>query len=147
MKRYGTKEGREEDALNKAFQEAFEAMVKAQGTALLEKAPFGKVILVSFDLSLAFAEGVGKSLDQVNAELAQKYDFSRLSNELDERDIAQLQAMRGYLAEGTQQLGRIVGEGLAEVASRATGDPLSRTRWEIRARSWTTLQAMWPSNW
>jgi hypothetical protein len=120
LKRYGTKEGRDEDALNKAFQEAFVAMVKAQGTALVDKAPFGKVILVSFDLSLAFAEGVGKSLAQVNAELAQKYDFSRLSNEFDERDSAQVQAICGYQAEDIQQLGRIMGKGLAEVASRAT---------------------------
>lgn len=119
LKRYGTKEGREEGALNKAFQEAFEAMVKAEGTALVEKVPFGKVILVSFELSLAFAEGVGKALDKVNAELAKKYDFSRLGAELDEDDLAQLQAMRGYLAEGTRQLGRIVGEGLAEVAQKA----------------------------
>lgn len=95
-------------------------MVKAQGTKLAKQAPFGAVILVAFDLSLAFADGVGRALETVNAELRKKYDFVRIGEELDPAGFSQIQVMRGYQAEGTKQLSRILREGLADVAVAAT---------------------------
>jgi hypothetical protein len=124
FKRYTSKQAREEEALKDSFKEALVAMVEAQvkkeGMAVIDKIPFVKVIRVSFELSIAFAGGVGRALEQVNAELANKYDFSRLREELDEEDIRLIQAMRGYQAEATRQLGRIIAEGLGDVAVKAT---------------------------
>jgi hypothetical protein len=119
-KRYATSRGRDRAALDKAAADALEAFVKAEGEKLVEAVPFGKAILVSVELSLAFAEGVGRGLETVNTELGRKYDLSRLGSEVTEADLAQLRLVRGYLAESTRQLNRVIAEGLAEVAKTVT---------------------------
>lgn len=119
FKRWATSKGRDRAALDKAVADALEAFVKAEGVKMAEQLPFGKVIMVCFDLSLAFAEGVGRGLTLVNAELARKYDSSRIGAELTPEDIAQIQVIRGYLAENTRQLNRVIAEGLKDVVDKA----------------------------
>ena len=118
VKRYATKEGREEDALKNAVQEAFEAMVMAEGKNLVQAAPFGKVILVTFDLSLAFAEGVGQSMIRATAEIRAKGDEFFRSHEIGE-DLTAFRAASQPSGEATRQLGRILADGLIKVADKA----------------------------
>jgi hypothetical protein len=130
FKKYATKQGREEEALKNSFQEALVEMVvaqaKSQAISAADKIPFVRAIRVSVELSLVFADGVGRALEQVNAELARKYDFSRLGEEVDEETFKLLQAMRGYQAEATRQLPRILAEGLGDVAAKAMEMVLDR---------------------
>jgi hypothetical protein len=117
-KRYGTKEGREEDALKKAFQEAFVELVKAQGKGLVEKAPFGKVILVTFDLSVAFADGVGESMVRASAEIRAEGDKFFRSHEIGE-DLSAFRAASQPSGEAVRRLNRILADGLIKVADKA----------------------------
>lgn len=125
-KRYATGKGRDQAALNKAVADSLEAFVKAEGVKMAEQLPFGKVIMVSFELSLAFADGVGRGLEKVNAELEKKYDVGRIAQELGPEDVQQIQVIRGYLANNTQELNRVLAEGLADVAEKATQMVLSK---------------------
>lgn len=114
-KRWATSKGRDQAALNTAVAESLQAFVKAEGLAMAEKLPFGKVVMVSFELSLAFAEGVGRGIERVNAENAKRWDFSRLSQEMTAEDVERVNSMRGYLSNNTQQLNRVIAEGLKDV--------------------------------
>ena len=69
----------------------------------------------------AFAEGVGRGIEKVNAENAKEWDFSLIGQELTPQDVARINAMRGYQAKATQQLNQVLAEGLADVAEKVAG--------------------------
>jgi hypothetical protein len=121
---YATQKGQQERQFSEVLQQTVVVMTKEaierRGTAALQALPFSTVIQLSTQLSLAFADGVQQGLDQANAKLRDRYDFSRLgTGEVTEADKELMQGMRQYLAINAAELPRIVRAGLFAVVEKA----------------------------
>ena len=115
--RYATSKGRTEAEFYGAIQQTIEQLVIEETKNAVGEVPFGKAILMTFELSQEFATGVGEALYEVNKKLEREYDFSRLSsNEVTERDNEIMLNMRRYQARATQELPDVLRKGLARVA-------------------------------
>lgn len=91
-----------------------------QGKKIIKGLPFGEAILVSIELSKAFAEGVGEALKEVNEKLAVDYDRPiRDSDGLSQADIEVIQNMRRYQLRACQELNGILTRGVQSAGRSA----------------------------
>jgi hypothetical protein len=112
-------------ALEKALQEAIEKTATQYAASLVDKAPFGKTMLLALELSVAFADGLGDELDRINSELTKEYDdlIRGLPEEIGPDELAGYQRLRQYKATQVKQLEKLVAAG-AERAGRKALDKL-----------------------
>lgn len=96
--------------ITRVMTEAIKADLPGAATKVI---PYGKAILTVLKLSQAFAEGVGKGLDEANARLRLTYDKPILLGDgLSDDDIKTLQYMRAWQANSVSNLNGILFEGV-----------------------------------
>src|SRR5258708_20636187 len=104
--------------LSKTAQEMLKKAMLQEGKDLAEKVPFGKAIVMTIELSGAFADGVGAELQRINEKLVAEYN-PPAAEEGSQQDIDNINNARHYLARATQELRPILVAGLGSVAKKA----------------------------
>jgi hypothetical protein len=91
---------------------------------------------VAFDISVAFADGVGEELEKVNQRLVAEYDslIRSVGSEIGPDELAAMQRLRGWQARSTRELNGIIEAGLERAMRRALEKALGELASGLRSR-------------
>jgi len=124
--RWATERGRNDAALTKSIQNAVVEMATAEAKDAIGAVPLGKVLLISFELSNAFAVGVGEAMLQTQAKARQ--DSAQPRNVVDEAIYE-----RQWQQRAVQALPNVLLKGLASVAAKAIELMFARAEQTLKA--------------
>ena len=114
LKAATSKEGRADAAMSEEMRKVLDELIKSEAEEMVEALPYGKALVLAFKLSVAFANGAGQALVEVNKRLIERYqrEIGQMSDEVDERTYAILQDVRTWQAHAVGELDGILAKGL-----------------------------------
>jgi hypothetical protein len=118
---YVTQKGSQDNDFKKSLQKTIEDMIKTKGKEIFEEVvPFGGVFVMTFQLSVAFAQGIGDALEKVNKTKHDKYKemidgIMNAQEGYDQEQKENLKALTQYQMINTGELPGILRSGLDNV--------------------------------